>query len=309
MKRYPLVAIVFLSVISIIAPQNLFAETEGLVQAGVAAAVKGEVSATTPPDTVSRAIKSGDKIYMGDKVETGADGQLQILLLDQTVFTLGPTSGITVDEFIFNPSNDDGKVKASMMKGIFRVVSGKVAHKKPENMSVDLPAGSIGFRGTNVAGIIDGQKSMVVLLGPVGVGRIYVTNLVNGEVVGVDIDEAGNATIVDGPNSIPAAVFQVSEADLARIANALGQQMSEGEASTTGMDATSGIGDTGRQGTSVAAQQLLDLLNTTDSLDQASTLSAQEAANTSASSSEKSDKGRDSGGSNYSGGNYTTIGG
>jgi hypothetical protein len=176
-------------------------------------------------------------------------------------------------------------------------------------MSVDLPAGSIGFRGTNVAGIIDGQKSMVVLLGPVGVGRIYVTNLVNGEVPGVDIDEAGNATIVDGPDSAPVPVFQVSEADLARIAGALGQQMSEGEASTTGMDATAGIGDAGRQGASVAAQPLLDLLNTTDSLDQASTLSAQEAANT-AVQSDKKDSGRDSGGgNNYSGGNYTIIGG
>jgi len=302
-KNVWLIAIV-LSVVSTGMAGISFAEAEGLVQAGVAAAVKGEVNATTPPDQTSRKIKSGDKIFMGDKVETGADGQLQILLLDQTVFTLGPASGITVDEFIFDPSNDDGKVKASMMKGIFRVVSGKVAHKKPENMSVDLPAGSIGFRGTNVAGIIDGQKSMVVLLGPVGVGRIYVTNLVNGEVVGVDIDEAGNATIVDGPNSVPAAVFQVSEADLGRIANALGQQMSEGEASTAGTDTTATVPDSGA---SVAAQQLLDLLNTTDSLDQASTLSAQEAANT-ASSSDKSDKGRDSGGNNYSGGtNYTVT--
>ena len=260
-KNVWLIAIV-LSVVSTGMAGISFAEAEGLVQAGVAAAVKGEVNATTPPDQTSRKIKSGDKIFMGDKVETGADGQLQILLLDQTVFTLGPASGITVDEFIFDPSNDDGKVKASMMKGIFRVVSGKVAHKKPENMSVDLPAGSIGFRGTNVAGIIDGQKSMVVLLGPVGVGRIYVTNLVNGEVVGVDIDEAGNATIVDGPNSVPAAVFQVSEADLGRIANALGQQMSDGEASTSGADTAAAVPDSGA---SVAAQQLLDLLNTTDS--------------------------------------------
>lgn len=305
MKKYFRVALMALGIVSIGICGILFAETDGLVQAGVAAAVKGEVKTTTPPDKTSRVLKSGDKIFMGDKVETGADGQLQILLLDQTVFTLGPASGITVDEFIFNPGNDDGKVKASVMKGIFRVVSGKVAHKKPENMSVDLPAGSIGFRGTNVAGIIDGQKSMVVLLGPVGVGRIYVTNLVNGEVVGVDIDEAGNATIVDGPNSVPAAVFQVSEADLGRIANALGQQMSEGEASTTGTDTTAGIPDAGRQGASVAAQQLLDLLNTVDSIDQASMLSAQEAANTSASSSEKSDKGQDSGGNNYIGGNYT----
>ncbi|MFH0984992.1 MAG: FecR domain-containing protein [Candidatus Omnitrophota bacterium] len=254
---------------------HVFAAEEALPQAGVAAAVKGEVKATTPPGTVARLLKSGDKVFMGDKVETGTDGQLQILLLDQTVFTLGPSAGLTVDEFVYDPSNDDGKVKASMLKGIFRVVSGKIAHKKPENMSVELPAGSIGFRGTNVAGIIDGKKSTIVLLGPVGVGRIYVTNLVNGEIVGVDIDEAGNATIVDGPNSAPAAVFQVSEADLNRIAGALTQ-----ETSGTGGDATAGFDPNAvsmPQG-QVDAQQLLDLLNNVDTLNQTSTLGAQSAA-------------------------------
>jgi hypothetical protein len=254
---------------------TVYAETADLMQAGVAAAVKGEVKATTPPDTAARALKSGDKVFMGDKIETGADGQLQIMLMDQTVFTLGASGAITVDEFIYDPSNDDGKVKASVMKGIFRVVSGRVAHKKPENMSVDLPAGSIGFRGTNVAGIIDGQKTTVVLLGPVGVGRIYVTNMVNGEVVAVDIDEAGYATIVDGPDSAPVPVFQVSEADLARIAAALGQPMSGGPAATSG-----DIPDTagGAPGGSVDTQQLLDLLNTVDDLNQTTMTAAQDKA-------------------------------
>jgi FecR protein len=260
----------------------MFAAEETSTQAGVAAAVKGEVKATTPPGVAARSLKSGDKVFMGDKVETGTDGQLQILLLDQTVFTLGPSAGITVDEFVYDPSNDEGKVKASMMKGIFRVVSGKIAHKKPENMSVDLPAGSIGFRGTNVAGIIDGKKSTIVLLGPVGVGRIYVTNLVNGEIVGVDIDEAGNATIVDGENSAPAAVFQVSEADLNRIAGALTQQTSgTGDGSMAGFDPNAVSMPQGQ----VDAQELLNLLNNVDTLNQTSTLGAQEAAQKSAETS------------------------
>lgn len=291
MKKYlGKIAIVF-SVVSLGACGSLFAGSEVPVQAGVAAAVRGDVNATTPPAKDAHVLKSGDPVFMGDKIETGAEGQLQVMLLDQTVFTLGPSSTIVVDEFVYNPVNDDGKVKASVMKGIFRVVSGKVAHKKPENMSVDLPAGSIGFRGTNVAGIIDGQRSTVVLLGPVGAGRIYVTNIVNGEVVGVDIDQAGNATIVDGPNSAPAAVFQVSEADLARIASALGQQATG--ADTTGMDAGSASLSKGQ----VDTQTLLDLLNNVDDMDQASTLGAQSAAKDSAKSEEK-----DSRTSNNSGG-------
>jgi len=116
---------------SVSACENLFAETAGTMQAGVAAAVKGEVKATTPPERVSHPLKDGDKIFMGDKIETGADSQLQILLLDQTVFTLGSLSTITVDEFLYDPENAGDKT--GMVKGIFRAVSGKVSGKKQEN--------------------------------------------------------------------------------------------------------------------------------------------------------------------------------
>ncbi|MFH1208794.1 MAG: FecR domain-containing protein [Candidatus Omnitrophota bacterium] len=278
MKKNFWITIVTLAALTVWTLGSVFAGAETPMRAGVAAAVKGEVKATTPPGKAAHPLKSGDQVFMGDKIETGADGQLQILLLDQTVFTLGPSSGIAVDEFMYDPANDNGKVKASMLKGIFRVVSGKVAHKKPENMSVDLPAGSIGFRGTNVAGIIDGQRSMIVLLGPVGAGRIYVTNIVNGEVVGVDIDQAGNATIVEGANSAPAAVFQVSEADLNRIAGALSQQATGAGTDTTGVDTNAAPLPKGQ----VDAQELMDLLNNVDALNQTSTLGAQNAAQESA---------------------------
>jgi hypothetical protein len=159
---------------------------------------------------------------MGDNIETGTDGLLQVQLLDNTVFSLGASSAITVDEFVYDPATDDGKVKASVVKGVFRVVSGKVAHKKPENMVLNFPVGSMGFRGTDVVGIVNGMKTKIILLGPVGMGRVYVTNLVNGQVVTVDIDEAGYATIIDGPNVAPVAVFQVSAEELAQLAQLLG---------------------------------------------------------------------------------------
>jgi len=109
----------------------LWAETVEKTQAGVAVSVKGEVKATTPPDKTAHALKSGDKVFMGDKIETGADGQLQILLLDETVFTLGPVSAITVDEFLYDPAKGNGN--AGVVKGVFRAVTGKVTQKKQED--------------------------------------------------------------------------------------------------------------------------------------------------------------------------------
>lgn len=252
------------------------------IHAGVAAAVKGQVF-VTPESAAAHLLKSGDKVFMGDQIETGKDGQLQVLLLDQTVFTLGPLSALKMDEFTYNPSDDSGKVKASMVKGVFRVVSGKVAHKKPDNMTVNLPAGTIGFRGTNVAGLIDGQKTLVVLLGPVGAGRIYVTNTVNGEVIGVDINEAGQATIIGGPNTAPVPVFQVSEADLNRITQALGQPASGNQVTATG-----GSAGGARSSLSVNTQALQDLLSTLDQANQQTREAAQDAAKSSTDSGHSS---------------------
>ena len=201
---------------------SLFAAAPQLVQAGIVVSVKGDVQAKTPSDATARSLKNMDPVFMGDKIETGSEGEVQIQLLDETIFTLGASSAFTMDEFVYDPATNDGKVKASMVKGIFRIVSGKVAHKNYDNMVVNLPSGSMGFRGTEVVGIIDGMKTQIILIGPVGTGRLYVRNLVDGQLVTVDIDAAGNATIVDGPNVAPIAVFQVTEPELQAYAAQLG---------------------------------------------------------------------------------------
>ena len=119
---------------------SLFAESTGPMQAGTAASVEGEVKATTPPERAAHSLKSGDPIFMGDKLETGAVGQLQILLLDKTVFTLGPLSTITIDEFVYDPKNAGDN--ANMVKGVFRAVSGKMTQQKREDVPADFSAAS-----------------------------------------------------------------------------------------------------------------------------------------------------------------------
>ncbi|MBU9888680.1 MAG: FecR domain-containing protein [Candidatus Omnitrophica bacterium] len=214
---------VVLGVALLAVPGALFAA----VQAGTAADVQGAVMIVSPTDTAMRPLKKGDPVFMGDKIETGADGRLEVKLLDKTVFSLGPSGAISMDEFAYDPKTDEGKVRAGILKGIFRVATGKVAHKRPENMTVTLPAGTIGFRGTVVAGIVDGTRSTIILLGPVEAGRIYVTNLVNGQLMTLEIDETGMGVIVDGPDSTPYAVQQVSEAELLEIAEALGLSLTQ----------------------------------------------------------------------------------
>ena len=152
-------------------------------QAGVSAAVRGEVQLTRLPEAVGRQIGSGEPIYLTDLIRSGPGSGMQILLLDETIFTIGPSSELTIDEFVYDPDTDSGRVTATVAKGVFRFVTGKVAANRPQDMKVKTPFGTIGIRGTIVAGEVTDTGADVILLGPGGetntaerIGRIEVSN-------------------------------------------------------------------------------------------------------------------------------------
>jgi len=147
-------------------------------QAGVTAAVRGRVELASVPGEVGRLVRSGEPVYLGNAVKSGPDSGLQILLLDQTTFTIGPNSEITIDKFVYDPQSGVGKVSASVAKGVFRFVTGRVAQNNPSDMEVKLPVGTIGIRGTIALGSVDDGKgnggngangnasAQIVLVGP-----------------------------------------------------------------------------------------------------------------------------------------------
>lgn len=187
------------------------------VQAGVSAAVQGQIQIASLGAGVGQIAKSGEDIFLGDSISSGENAGMQVLLLDETVFTIGAQSAITIDEFIYDPATGDGTVTAQVVKGAFRFVTGRIARQKPRAMAVKLPIGAIGVRGTIVAGRVDGESSLVVLLGPGAntdteerLGRILVSNA--GETV--EISRAGFATRIDGVGVAPIEPFQLPAAEL-----------------------------------------------------------------------------------------------
>ena len=74
---------------------------------------------------------------------------MQVLLLDETVFTIGANSDMVLDTFVYEPSTSADIISARLQKGVFRWVTGKVARKDPASMKVILPVGTIGIRGTD----------------------------------------------------------------------------------------------------------------------------------------------------------------
>ena len=77
--------------------------------------IVGAVSGTIKTET--RELKTGDKIYLNETILAGADSGTQILLLDQSTFTIGSESEVVMDTFIYDPATNDGKIVASVKQG------------------------------------------------------------------------------------------------------------------------------------------------------------------------------------------------
>lgn len=190
---------------------------------GVASAVRGAVRATAP-GAAGRVVETGKPVYSRDKVSTGPEGKLQILLLDQTSFTVGPNSELELDEFVFDPATNAGKVSAKIAKGAFRFVTGKIARRDPSTMRVTTPVGTIGIRGTMTAGTVGGGEATIVLLGPgpennadEKSGGITVKN----DKGSTEVDKDGWGVTVKAGEA-PSPAFQLSPAQLEGILSSVG---------------------------------------------------------------------------------------
>jgi hypothetical protein len=108
----------------------------------------------------------------GSKVVTGKDGHIKMTLPDNTTFTVGPNSDLVIDKFVYDPDKSPEKIVATMTKGVFRWVTGKVSgdaavYKDPAQMKVNLPVVAVGIRGTDFEATVqpDGSGSVVLSFG------------------------------------------------------------------------------------------------------------------------------------------------
>jgi len=90
--------------------------------------------------------KVGDVVYLGDVVQTGADGRLGINFTDGTSFNLSSNARMALTEFVYDPNGKSNSTLLSLTKGTFTFVAGDIA--KTGNMKIDTPVATMGIRGT-----------------------------------------------------------------------------------------------------------------------------------------------------------------
>ncbi len=91
-------------------------------------------------------VKVGDLVYLGDVVQTGADGRVGITFTDGTAFNLSSNARMAMTEFVYDPNSKSNSTLLSLTKGTFTFVAGKIA--KTGDMKIDTPVATMGIRGT-----------------------------------------------------------------------------------------------------------------------------------------------------------------
>ncbi len=126
----------------------------------------------TPPGAARRTLALGAGVVDKERIETNSDGKAQIVFLDKSTLSVGASSAVTIDHFIYDAHADVGKQSVSIAKGALRFIGGEVSHGS--GMDIKTPTASIAVRGGALMariGLPEGDE--IVLLN--GVATILTT--------------------------------------------------------------------------------------------------------------------------------------
>jgi Ca2+-binding RTX toxin-like protein len=113
---------------------------------GTVIQAKGAVSVVRNNQEV--VLEAGDPVYMNDKLVTGDDAAIGLKLVDDSEFSLGANGQMVIDDLVYDPAEEAGSAKLSLIGGAFSFVSGKIAKSDTDAMTVETPVATVGIRGT-----------------------------------------------------------------------------------------------------------------------------------------------------------------
>ena len=189
--------------------------TPGIESIGRVETISGRVFAVRA-DGSRVELALGSRLYDGDILETGADGAVGVVLADETSLAMGPEGRMVLDEMIYDPSTQEGKMSISVVKGVYTIVSGMVSKTDPNAMVVNTPVGSIGIRGTQLGLVIaDGRNLNVVMMREEDgyVGELFVRNAAGLQVM----NQAHQMVSIGGVDTAPTFMGPVDNAGVARM--------------------------------------------------------------------------------------------
>ena len=159
------------------------------VKVGLADAVRNDVSSIGGAEIVR--VNVGDNVLQNDVLQTKADSDAKIILLDSTNLTLGPQSTLKIDNAVYATDASFSTVSIKLTQGAFRFITGKSDKK---SYRIETPTATIGVRGTILDIRIQPNKTLVTLQdGEAGVcvGTRCVQLLQRGHTANISVGQNG----------------------------------------------------------------------------------------------------------------------
>jgi hypothetical protein len=110
---------------------------------GSASAVKNQVHGVVRGQT--QPLSSGSAVYSNEVVRTGQESIAELGFVDSTKLSVGPTSEVRLDKFVYDPNKGAGAVALKATRGSLRFVTGVQDH---DSYSIKTPYATLGVRGT-----------------------------------------------------------------------------------------------------------------------------------------------------------------
>ena len=106
---------------------------------GTANSVKPEASGS-----IAGTLSAGSGVHANETVKTGSSGQAGLQFIDQSNLSVGPSSQVRLDKFVYDPNKGTGTVAIEATRGAFRFSTG--SQNKGE-VKIKTPYGTLGARG------------------------------------------------------------------------------------------------------------------------------------------------------------------
>ena len=121
----------------------LFAVTSTVANAqariGTAQSVKPDASGS-----VAGTLSAGSGVHANETLKTGSSGQAGLQFNDESNLSVGSSSQVRLDKFVYDPNKGTGSTAIEATRGTFRFSTG--AQNKGE-VKIKTPYGVIGARG------------------------------------------------------------------------------------------------------------------------------------------------------------------
>ena len=144
-------------------------------------------------------------VFSFDTVKTGK-GKVAIEFLDDTRVDITEHSKLIIDDFVYDPNQQTGKLSLKATLGTIKYASGQIAKNSAQNISIKTPTATVSVRGTDFTMTIDeiGSSTIILLPSCDSTGACLVGEIAGDSAAGqVILNQAFQVTVVDTIQSNP----------------------------------------------------------------------------------------------------------